>query len=119
MFEDRDNPVRRTLSQLRALGRTKRAEFLAAIADASPEQWFRALVEESATMPPLRIVEDGDEMELKTDEAVADLCTLVRDKIIEAHDVINRFNRFKFNIDMIKKAIRELYDVAIKGATLK
>ena len=115
MFTELDDPLSRTLVKLKALGKVSSSQFNAAIGDARDQAWFMAVLRELRYM---RIVEADGMMELVIDKEVDDLCTLVRKKIIQAHDTINRYNRFKFDIDIIKAAIADLYDAVVHGATV-
>lgn len=118
MFEDKDTKVQATLMRLKKLGQVPKSEFLASIGSETDQAWFMSLVEESSTMPSLRIVEEDGKMWLEVDEH-ADLCTVVRERIIYAHGVLLRSNSFKFDFAAIKLAIEKLYAAVVKGASVK
>jgi hypothetical protein len=50
-----------------------------------------------------------------TDEA-RDLCVIIRDRLERCQRVMTESNRFRFDVDMIKKTIQDLYDLAVLGA---
>jgi len=119
MYTEHDNPLTRTLEKLKALGKVSKKQFNAAIGDAQDQAWFNAIVSEAGKLPPMKVVEADGLVELVIDKELVDLCTLVRQKVIQAHDVVNRYNRFKFSIDCVKAAISDLYDVVVNGATVQ
>jgi len=124
LFEEANDPIAKIVARVRKLGRTHQTKFWSEVTATAKKSgslpasliyriWFYACCRH---IPHLHLLEDGDEVELVFDEKTEDLCTLVRDRIDKAHKDMTEHNRFKFDVDMIKKMVQDLYDLVSLGA---
>ena len=91
-------------------------EFEKRLGGVTQQRWFKMFVKHTHYM---HIIETDGQLELFIDETERDLCTAIEKQLDRMRDWSKQQNRFKFDVDMYKKTIQDLYDLINKASTHK
>lgn len=108
---------RQLLDRVRDVGRLSRETFDSLLGDESERKYFYEFV---AELHYMRIVEDGDAVELVIDESERDLTTAIHAHLKRMRDWSNSRNAFSMvEFRMYQKTLQELYDLVWKASDVR
>ena len=104
------------LASVKDAGPIPTEQFWEKIGGVTNQRWFKIAIKHIHNM---HIQESDGTTELFIDESERELCTAIEKQLDRMKQWSKKQNRFKFDVDMYKKTIQDLYDLVNKASTHK
>jgi hypothetical protein len=115
-YEAPEDSFTKMLNSVKNAGPLPIDEFWQRIGGVTNQRWFKLTI---GHIHYMHLQQDADTIELFVDESEKDLCTAIERQLHRMREWSKTQNRFKFDVDMYKKTIQDLYDLINKASTHK